>query len=340
MSRLARIAVSICMIAAIVWYAGGPSAIARSLAQADLRWLAASFAALTFDRWLMTFKWSRLLRSRGVALPVLDGLKIYCASMMWGLFLPSTLGADAVRTYFSARRGLPTPTVVASIVVERMAGFIASVLVGLLGLAYLASHDLLEPRFSRLIRAGLLLLAAACGAFGLSLNRRLLERAHGWLASRLRDSAPARRALHLHRSYAGFGASRAALGRFFALTLLEQLLLIFCIWLNARAVGVDLGLPFMTAALSLTLLLSRLPISIAGIGVFDGAFVALLGLVAVPAAQAVSISLVGWVVQIASWLPWWLAQGLERPPPSRPGAAPSSGSAPDAQREVLLPLRR
>src|SRR5262245_26558278 len=130
MSRIARAVLSIALLAAILTYVG-PAEILAPLVDAHPGWVLASFAAMTFDRWLMTLKWIRLLRSRGIALPVLAGLKIYCTAMLLGLLLPSTLGADALRTYLTARRGIETRTVVASILVERMIGFIASLLVGL-----------------------------------------------------------------------------------------------------------------------------------------------------------------------------------------------------------------
>ena len=57
----------------------------------------------TLDRMLVTFKWVRLLRSRGLELPLLRGMKTYCASQVWGLFLPAPVGADAIRAFSVSR---------------------------------------------------------------------------------------------------------------------------------------------------------------------------------------------------------------------------------------------
>ena len=71
-----------------------------------------------------------------------------------------------------------------------------------------------------------------------------------------------------------------------------------------------MSLLFIAGALPLSLLIARLPLSIDGIGVFEGAFAAILLIAGVPESAAISIALLGRVVQIAAWLPWWLAHSL------------------------------
>jgi uncharacterized membrane protein YbhN (UPF0104 family) len=54
--------------------------------------------------------------------------------------------------------------------------------------------------------------------------------------------------------------------------------------------------------------IGRLPISVAGIGVIEGGLVYLLGLFGASASQAVSLSVVGRVVEVFTLLPglvWW-----------------------------------
>jgi glycosyltransferase 2 family protein len=59
------------------------------------------------------------------------------------------------------------------------------------------------------------------------------------------------------------------------LTFGQQLLGVIVTWLTARGLGVDVGLLFMAGILPLTLLISRLPVSINGLGVFEGVFILL-----------------------------------------------------------------
>ena len=84
----------------------------------------------------MTFKCIRLLKARGIRVHFLAAMNIYCASMVSGMFLPSTVGADVIRTINMSRAGVHAHEVVASIIIERMIGFLAALLVGLASLLF------------------------------------------------------------------------------------------------------------------------------------------------------------------------------------------------------------
>src|SRR5690606_30666308 len=112
----------------ILWYADALGEIAALVMNAVPHILALALVVMTLDRLLMTFKWTLLLESRGLTLPLYTGFKIYCATMVWGMFLPTTVGADALRAYLTSRRGLDGYEVTASIIVERMIGFVSALL--------------------------------------------------------------------------------------------------------------------------------------------------------------------------------------------------------------------
>lgn len=98
--------------------------------------------------------------------------------------------------------------------------------------------------------------------------------------------------------------------RFFALTLLEQLAPVVFVWLAARALGVEISMWVAAAVVPLATLITRVPISLAGIGVFEGAFMLLLPLGGVAAADAVSMALLDRAVQVVAMAPWWLAMAF------------------------------
>lgn len=340
MNRLVRVALSFSLLAAVVWYSGGVAAIIRPILSAGLVWVAASFAVVTLDRLLMTFKWTGLLRSQGARLGILPGLKIYCAAMMAGLVLPSTMGADAARVVLTVRRGLDGNTVLASVVVERMLGFIVSVGLGLAGFAALRAHGLIDPRLDALGGAGVGVLAAAVLLFALSLSDRLFGLVFGCLPARLTHTRLAQRLQRLQRTYGRFRDRRRPLATFSALTLLEQLLTIVYVWCTARAVGIDVGLIFIAGVLPLTLLVSRLPISFDGLGVFEVVFIAFMGLGGISPAQATSVAVLGRIIQTLACLPWALAQSLEMSAPARgPIAASPDGSPACAATGIVEPPR-
>ena len=100
----------------------------------DLALAALVIIVFMLDRALMTFKWLLLLRARGIHPHFFRAMKIYCASMVWGMFLPSTVGADTIRAVSLVRTGINTNEVVASIVIERVFGFVSTLFVGLCSL--------------------------------------------------------------------------------------------------------------------------------------------------------------------------------------------------------------
>ena len=117
-----RVAICIGLIAVIVWQVGGLGAIGALLARIDPVYVVLALALYTADRALMTYKWLWLLASRGLMLPFFRGMKLYTASMVWGMFLPTSLGADAVRAASARRLGLNIDQILGSIMIERMIG--------------------------------------------------------------------------------------------------------------------------------------------------------------------------------------------------------------------------
>ena len=82
--------------------------------------------------------------------------------------------------------------------------------------------------------------------------------------------------------------------------------------------AIDFNAIFLFAAVPLAILVSRLPISIDGIGVYEGIFIAIMTLGGVRPDDSLAISLAMRALQIVAWLPWWLAMAVQthgvRPP--------------------------
>ncbi|MCA9912578.1 MAG: flippase-like domain-containing protein, partial [Anaerolineae bacterium] len=78
------------------------------------------------DRVLMAFKWNVLLKAKGMNIPLARVTFVYWKTTFLGLFLPATVGGDALRAYaLSRNKNYPMSDVVSSIIVERALGFLA-----------------------------------------------------------------------------------------------------------------------------------------------------------------------------------------------------------------------
>ena len=279
-----------------------------------------ALAVFALDRVLMTYKWLLLLASRGLRLPLLRGVQIYCAAMVWGLFLPATVGADAIRGYMTAREGLDGYEVFASITVERLVGFLASLLFGLAGFLILSVVGAADERLAAVWWLGALATFGAACALAASFNESVFGAALALLPRGWHESRIVRRLRHFHGVYRGYGRSRATLAAFFALTLVEQCFVVLATWVTALALGIDASLLLMAGAVPLSMLVSRLPVSIDGIGVYESVMAATLALAGIVAAEAIALALAYRGLQVLLWLPWWLAYTLRtgsvRPPRS------------------------
>src|SRR5438093_1011086 len=81
MKPLLRGVISLVLIGGIFWKLGGIGEVGGLIAKAGPAYLMLLIVGTTLDRLFTTFKWTWLLNGRGVHLPLLLGMKIYCASM-------------------------------------------------------------------------------------------------------------------------------------------------------------------------------------------------------------------------------------------------------------------
>jgi uncharacterized protein (TIRG00374 family) len=227
------------------------------------------------------------------------------------MFLPTTVGADAVRAASAMRLGLNVDQVLASITIERMIGFLSALVLGLLGMVQLGTVDLLGGRYDILWRTGEFSLLLGLLVFAASFSTSVFEFIYNRVLRRWQENRIVGRLRRFHLAYIGYQDVKGALLVFFGLTLVEQLLPILeCTWL-AWGMGIQAGLLKISGAVILTVLISRVPISIDGLGVFEGVFVLLLAAVGIGPTEAVAIAIAGRILQTTSWLPWWFAQMIE-----------------------------
>lgn len=302
-----RLAVSIALIVALLVYVVDARELVRILSGIDPVYLVLALAAVTIDRMLMTYKWTVLLKAQGHRLPLFPGVAIYCASMMWGMALPATVGADALRAAMATKRGFDGADVVASIVIERMVGFVLALALGLVSLGVLRSLGVLDATYDFALWLGAAAFVGALGMLLASMNERFVARVVGTLPQSLRKSKPFEYLAQFGTAYHSLGMARSAIAKFAALTVIEQWVAIVFPWLIALGLGVPADLLLMLGVLPIAMLISRLPISVDGWGVYESVFVGLMLLAGIGAGAALAMAIAGRVLQVVAFLPWWLA---------------------------------
>ncbi|HSL85951.1 MAG TPA: lysylphosphatidylglycerol synthase transmembrane domain-containing protein, partial [Bacteroidales bacterium] len=119
-----RIIISLGLIAFLL-YTVDFGDMSGSLAGSNSYYLLAALLVGFGDRFLMAYKWNILLQAKSIHIPLLRVTAIYLISSFLGLFLPATVGGDAIRAYAVSKGGQKGRDIVSSIVVERLFGILA-----------------------------------------------------------------------------------------------------------------------------------------------------------------------------------------------------------------------
>src|SRR6185503_14550972 len=163
MKNWLRISITVLACALLIIYVVDVRAVLQTLLRCDPVWALVALGVFTLDRVLMSYKWGLLLTIRGYRVSLTERLMVYCSSMMWGLALPSTVGADGIRILLVRRFGVRVDDALATILVERGLGFISALLMAVMSLLLLRFivPDAAEYSTPLLIGIASLLLAIA-----------------------------------------------------------------------------------------------------------------------------------------------------------------------------------
>lgn len=306
LSLAAKLAVS----GLLIWYLLGqvdlPAARDRLL-QVAPGMLVLGIAIILVQTVLATLRWGAVLKAIGSALSFVAALRLFFIGAFFSQTLPSSVGGDGVRIYLAYRAGLPLGAAINGVMLERVATLIALVAV------VIATQPFLLARVGGEV-AGWLVpvviafsLAALAAVLVLSLLDRLPEGLRRWrLVRGLAVLAGDTRKVFLAPRQTSIVLGWSAL---------SHLNVTLALFVLALGLGLEVSLMDCLALFPPVLLVTALPISIAGWGVREGAMVAAFGLVGVPAEGALVLSLLFGLVAMAVSLPGglvWLMSGERR----------------------------
>jgi uncharacterized protein (TIRG00374 family) len=303
---LLRLSISVLLLIVVFTSMTNVSDVWSDLTRITWPYALGALALVAADRTLMTYKWLLLLASVNRGIPLARGLMIYCSATLIGSALPVTVGGDVIRGVFATRTGIGGEHVIASIVIERVIGFLAVMLLGVSSLAYLRYTEALGQRFDPILLIGMIVLCAGAALAVMSFSAPTTNKLEGWLPKRLREWSLFRKLSTVLGAYRELGTKSSTLIVFTLLTLIEQCLPIALTYALAAGMGADISPVWLFCALTVSLIISRLPISVDGLGVFEGIFAGLLSLAGVPAHLSVAIAFGGRIAQLLVCLPFWI----------------------------------
>jgi uncharacterized membrane protein YbhN (UPF0104 family) len=287
-----RLALSIGLLALLAFVVVDPRTLLADVMRMSPIAFVLAVGLTALDRVVMAFKWWLLLQSQNVGIDLWTTIRAYFATSFAGLFLPVTLGADAIRVIAVRRFGVHDIT--ASIVVERTIGLIAIATVAVVSCVLLASA-LAQVQVASL--AALVLGVVVFGAAAFLMSIRLA----GWWAAR-HEGEPSP-FVRIAQAYSRYRDSRGTLFVFYLLSIVECFVPVAINYVVARGLGYAIPLEVFVAGVPLALTIARLPISLGGFGVQEASFVYLAGLMGVPTEQSLSTMLVSDAVLLVTLMP-------------------------------------
>lgn len=275
---------------------------ADRIRQADAFYLLLSIVVFVVLLANNTERWLVVLAAIGGRYRFWAAFRIMFIAIFLNQALPSTIGGDAARMYFSRRDGLDLATAINGVMLERMVAVIGLILL------VVATQPLLLARIgdnpAKYVFPALAAVAAL-GVGALMMLDRVPERWRRWTAVRgLVRLAEDTKRLFLHPGYA---AAAIAMG------IVGQVLISFIFFVLAKALHIDaIDLLDCLVLVPPVILITTIPISIAGWGVREGAMVTLFALVGVPQGDSFVLSILFGLISIVVALPGgaiWLARG-------------------------------
>ena len=313
------------------------------LTQVHPVYLLVAFLIAMADRVIMAYKWNILLAAKSIRISLMHATGIYLTSSFLGLFLPATVGGDAVRAFGVAREGYEAKDVVSSILIERLFGIIALLVFVLLSIviSIFTLGSVFFDSISQLFWIFLILFAALMILTVVSLNKAILTRGSSWIKghfNKILEIKLVRKLREVYESYLSYEQNKAVLGAFLLLSFVENLFPIFMSYLLSLAFGMEIPLLYFFILVPIVLVLVRIPISIDGIGIQEGTYVYFFALVGLMKSDALLLGIAAHVMAVVSILPGGILYGyygLELPKKAaeKPAVTADSISAVPGQRD-------
>jgi uncharacterized membrane protein YbhN (UPF0104 family) len=271
---------------------GWTSSVVPPFTTETVLWLLGALVLTFLGVVLSALRWAAVLKALGQHPRIGRLLSHYLAGQFMANVLPSTIGGDALRVSRQSRDSGQSPTSFASVVLERMTGWLVLPVITLVGLV-------VNPGLRHLGRATAVAVAVAGVTLVLLVavlvltarpSATTLPHNEGWrrFASAVRMGI--RQLVH----------DPAAAGRVIATGFAYQLVLVTSVLMAARALGMPSGVgpTALLAFVPAVLIAQVLPITISGLGVREGLFALFLHPLGVARPQAAALGLLLYLLNL------------------------------------------
>lgn len=282
-----RVVVSVGMIAVLLWQAPDVdlAELVPEPSSSTFLWLGVAGGLTLAGMVLATLRWRQVLTALELPTEMRRLFSLTMAGQFVSNVLPTTIGGDVLRVSRLSKLTGRSPDTFASVVLERVTGWLVLPVITLIGLA--VNPGLRQLGTATLVAAGVALatLALLAGTLFAVSSKRFGSRfavRDGWQ----------RFAGAIHLGLARMRAHPRAAVNVLAAGFAYQFVLVLSAVAAARALGLQpAGLTALLAFFPAVLIVQVLPIGISGLGIREGAFVLFLGPLGVATEDAIALGL-------------------------------------------------
>jgi len=301
--RLFSFAIKFAVSAVLMWLLArgiDVDAVGRHISGADPMWLVVALLLGGAMIPMVAIRWQLLTQAIGEPLSKRDTLSITTIGWFFNQTLPSTIGGDAVRVYLAYRTGITKTGAIHGILLDRLMGLFVMLAMATIFLTPLLAG--LTVAFQKWFLTAFIV--AGYGGYA------VLFLISGSFAARLDNFHLGRLVRALSRDACATLLSLSPGVIILVISVVLQIAQIASVYMIAVALGIEVSFAAIMVAVPAVLLISSLPISLAGWGVREQSMVLALGAMGVASTEALAISVVlglSWIVIGLPGVLVWLA---------------------------------
>jgi len=264
-------------------------AVGRQMAGADPLWLVVAVILAAAVIPMAAIRWQLVTRAIREPVSTRDAMSITTIGWFFNQTLPSTIGGDAVRVYLAYRTGITKTGAIHGILLDRLMGLFVVLALATIFLTPLLSG--LTVDFQKWFLTAFIV--AGYGAYA------VLFLISGRFAERLENIRLGRLVRALSHDARATLLTLSPGGVILVISVVLQIVQIASVYAIAVALGIEVSFAAIMIALPAVLLISSLPVSLAGWGVREQSMVLALGAMGVATTEALAISVVlglSWIV--------------------------------------------
>ena len=264
-----------------------------TLISANLFFILAAVFVYLLSQAVSAVRWTVLVRPLGIKTPFKDLAGYYLIGMFFNLFAPGTVGGDVSRVYYLVRdqhrddqsRSAPTVNAAMSVLMDRAIGMTVLVWIGAAGLLLFPGYPV--PPAIRSVTL-LLALAFAAGTVLIPVLRRVLPEQGTSIIVKLRL---------VLRSYR---AHWSAIVQGVLLSVIVHLIQASMHFVMGRALNLTIPFSFCLIIYPLVGTFASIPISLNGLGLREGGYILMLGLIGITAENGIAFGLLFFLIVAAN----------------------------------------